>query len=346
MARGFDAPMPRMRCWSAPALIDTPKPLMLSGVGEPAALQAHGIRVKHALPAVGGDLCDPSGRLLGAGIDGPGARRPHQQPGRGGTVHEERFVRRRVHNRYPVSGPAAIADRCSGHAGPTPTMQITVQACRPLSRGSVALRSADPLDAPVIDPAYMTRPEDLALQIAGVRRGTAHRGGGAARPSPQRRAGARTHRDDGCASLTPHTKHRRLRLPPRGHLPDGTGRECRGERRIARAWAARPARGGRIRDASDHPGPSNAPTITIVGTWPSNERRLTLRSCHPGAGRRPTALGRGRVETICYCRVALSSVHFQVPHESICSGARSVTDCALPGTAGRLDPRGQHGSRR
>jgi choline dehydrogenase len=53
--------------------------------------------------------------------------------------------------------------------GLTPAMAIVAQACRPLSRGSVALRSADPLDAPLIDPAYMTQPEDLALQIEGLR---------------------------------------------------------------------------------------------------------------------------------------------------------------------------------
>jgi len=34
-------------------------------------------------------------------------------------------------------------------------MAIAVQACRPKSRGRLSLRSSDPFDAPVIDPAYL-----------------------------------------------------------------------------------------------------------------------------------------------------------------------------------------------
>ena len=44
--------------------VDSPKLLMLSGIGDPAALHAHGIGVKHALPAVGQHLCDHPGAYL------------------------------------------------------------------------------------------------------------------------------------------------------------------------------------------------------------------------------------------------------------------------------------------
>lgn len=57
----------------------------------------------------------------------------------------------------------------AGAAGMAQFMAIMVQACRPRSRGQVALRSADPFDAPIIDPRYMTHPYDLAMQIEGLK---------------------------------------------------------------------------------------------------------------------------------------------------------------------------------
>src|SRR5206468_6564734 len=40
---------------------------------------------------------------------------------------------------------------------------------RPRSRGRISLRSADPAEAPLIDPCYLSDPADLASMIAGVR---------------------------------------------------------------------------------------------------------------------------------------------------------------------------------
>jgi choline dehydrogenase len=57
----------------------------------------------------------------------------------------------------------------AGALGKAQFMAISVQACRPKSRGQVSLRSADPFDTPLIDPRYMTHPYDLALQIEGIR---------------------------------------------------------------------------------------------------------------------------------------------------------------------------------
>ncbi len=43
---------------------------------------------------------------------------------------------------------------------------ITLQ---PRSRGSVRLRSADPLEAPEIDPAYLSDPEDMRVLVEGTK---------------------------------------------------------------------------------------------------------------------------------------------------------------------------------
>ena len=57
-----------------------------------------------------------------------------------------------------------------GRAG-QPQSGITFQSVgiRPLSRGSVKLRSADPLDAPLIDPAFCMKDEDVATLREGIR---------------------------------------------------------------------------------------------------------------------------------------------------------------------------------
>jgi choline dehydrogenase len=55
--------------------------------------------------------------------------------------------------------------------GVTPQDGVTINACllRPKSRGSVRLRSLDPFDKPVIDNNYLADPDDLRLEILGLR---------------------------------------------------------------------------------------------------------------------------------------------------------------------------------
>ena len=148
--------------------IDTPKLLMLSGVGDPLTLQAHGIQVRHALPAVGMNLCDHLQTPVVFALKAPIATAPTSILAEGGL-----FVKRaQALSEFGMDlqffampqTPVPIAAR-----GVAPAMAISVQACRPRSRGQVRLRSSDPLDAPVIDPNYLSDPEDLALQVEGVR---------------------------------------------------------------------------------------------------------------------------------------------------------------------------------
>jgi choline dehydrogenase len=164
-ARRIDALHEVLVCAGA---IDSPKLLMLSGIGDPAALQAHGIGVKHALPAVGRHLCDHPAALLLFALKSPLLAHPSSN-----LVEAGLFMKSaRSSGAYATDIQFLVAPQAPTIAaarGLAPAISLAVQACRPLSRGSVALRSADPLDAPLIDPAYMTQPEDLALQIEGMR---------------------------------------------------------------------------------------------------------------------------------------------------------------------------------
>ncbi len=148
--------------------VDTPKLLMLSGVGDPADLQSHGIPVRHELPAVGMNLCDHTQTPTTFVLKQPVAATATSILAEGGL-----FMKRSgaAHGfgadlqffAFPQL-PLTVAAR-----GPAPVMAICAQACRPLSRGRLRLRSADPMDPPLIDPGYLSHPDDLALQMEGVR---------------------------------------------------------------------------------------------------------------------------------------------------------------------------------
>lgn len=49
------------------------------------------------------------------------------------------------------------------------TVDLEFCLMEPSSRGSIRLRSSDPTQAPVIDPCYLTDPEDLRRCVMGVR---------------------------------------------------------------------------------------------------------------------------------------------------------------------------------
>ena len=58
-------------------------------------------------------------------------------------------------------------------AGKIPTMahfMVFASVLKPLSTGRLALRSADPSDAPLIDPGYFTDPADMPRMIDAVRK--------------------------------------------------------------------------------------------------------------------------------------------------------------------------------
>jgi len=164
-ARRIDARQEVLVCAGA---IDSPKLLMLSGIGEPGALRAHGIRVKHALHAVGHYLCDHPGAGLMLALKGPVSAHPTSNLAEAGLFMKSAASSGEysIDIQFHVSPQAPIVGAARGL---TQAMYVGALVCRPLSRGRVSLRSADPLDAPLIDPAYMTRSEDLALLIEGLR---------------------------------------------------------------------------------------------------------------------------------------------------------------------------------
>jgi choline dehydrogenase len=180
----------------AAGAIGSPQLLELSGVGDPELLRRLGIPPLAALPAVGRGLqdhvCvsyfyrsrvptlnDELAPFLGKARaalryalrrDGPLSMSVNQAGA---------FVRSRPQlgrpNLHIYFNPASYSTTTSGPSrrllkpDPFPGFLMSFNTCRPTSRGSVHVRSADPLASPAIVPNSLSTPEDIADVYEGAR---------------------------------------------------------------------------------------------------------------------------------------------------------------------------------
>ncbi len=169
--------------------INSPRLLMLSGIGPADHLRAVGIDVAHDLPGVGGNLHDHLDVYAIAECTGDhsydGVAKPHRTLLAGlqyiltkkgpvaSTLFEtggfwfadKRETAPDIQFHLGLgSGIEAGVDRLS-NAGVT----LNTAYLRPRSRGSVRLASNDPMAHPLIDPNYWEDPHDRALSLEGLR---------------------------------------------------------------------------------------------------------------------------------------------------------------------------------
>jgi choline dehydrogenase-like flavoprotein len=168
----------------------TPQLLMLSGVGDGAALGNHGIASVHHLPGVGANLQDHPDFVFGYLSDNPNFngisfkglprllraigryRRQRRGPITSNFAECGGFLKTRPDLDVPdiqLHFGMALADDHGRkrHIGTGFTCHVCV--LRPKSRGSVSLASADPLKAPLIDPNFFGDPADLETMVAGFK---------------------------------------------------------------------------------------------------------------------------------------------------------------------------------
>jgi choline dehydrogenase len=173
----------------AASAFNSPKLLMLSGIGPSEHLRDHGVEMVHDLPGVGDNLQDhlevwvqhacrapitlnswlgPLGKLR------IGARWLLRKNGLGATNHFEAngYIRSRAGLKFPDIQyhflPGAIAyDGSSAAAGHG--FQAHLGANKPDSRGRVRLKSADPNTAPELVFNYLSAESDRAAFRAGLR---------------------------------------------------------------------------------------------------------------------------------------------------------------------------------
>ncbi len=168
----------------------SPQLLMLSGIGPAAQLQAMGIEVKHDSPGVGVNLQDHldvtlAYRSLRNDVLGiaPAATwallKGIQQWRKDGTgmvatpyAEAGAFVRCAPDASRPDIQFHFVVARVEDHArrlhwGYGYSCHVCV--LRPYSRGKVSLQSTDPLDAPRIDPNFLSDTRDMTLMVEGVK---------------------------------------------------------------------------------------------------------------------------------------------------------------------------------
>ena len=142
----------------AGGVIDTPKLLMLSGVGPAAHLKAHNIAVVADVAGVGRNFQDH----LKLSIRWTGKT---ELPG--STVTAGLFVRSDPGNYGDPPDLQFYVGR--GVETPDRFITITVALVFPRSRGEVTLRSADPLAPPVIRANYLQEQADVNALVRGVK---------------------------------------------------------------------------------------------------------------------------------------------------------------------------------
>jgi len=169
---------------------NSPQLLQLSGIGPPQLLQSLGLPVRHALPGVGENLRDhyaPRFTARVKGIDTINER------ARGLKLAREvvRYVTTRkgilalnptliycfwrsdpgiaTSDLQLTFTPASYREGVQGELDLEPGMTIASWQQRPESRGWVRLSSADPFEAPVIQPNYLAEESDRRVLLAGMK---------------------------------------------------------------------------------------------------------------------------------------------------------------------------------
>jgi choline oxidase len=151
--------------------IDSPKLLMLSGIGPADHLRAHGVDVLVDAPGVGANLDDHVEGL----VMWEAAQRMVDRSTQWWEVGL--FTRTRAGLDRPDlmlhygSVPFDLNTLRWGYPTTDNGFCLTPNVARSRSRGTVRLRSADFRDRPAVDPRYLTDPEghDTAVMLAGLR---------------------------------------------------------------------------------------------------------------------------------------------------------------------------------
>ena len=170
--------------------IGSPGILQRSGIGPRPLLESLGITVQHELPGVGGNLQDhlqlrlifklTKARTLNQvanslwGKVGMGLRYAYDRSGPLAMAPSQLGA-------FVKSDPGQPSANLQYHVQPLslerfgeplhtfPAFTASVCNLRPKSRGRVDIRSANPDDAPLIDPNYLSHPDDLTVAADAIR---------------------------------------------------------------------------------------------------------------------------------------------------------------------------------
>ncbi|MEZ5856985.1 MAG: GMC family oxidoreductase N-terminal domain-containing protein [Hyphomicrobiaceae bacterium] len=192
MGKGESVPVTaRRETIIAAGSINSPQLLQLSGIGNPEHLQSIGVGVRTALPGVGYNFHDHYVARVVRSIVG---RTTVNEESRGlrlawnvarwamfgdgiltySAGNGIAFWRTEAHMRRPdvqlSFAPASYPNGQIGVLDKMPGMTCGAWQCRPESRGSVLAKSANPSEAPAINPNYLDHEVDRKAMVAGLRK--------------------------------------------------------------------------------------------------------------------------------------------------------------------------------
>jgi choline dehydrogenase len=174
----------------ATGAVGTPHLMQLSGIGEPALLQQHGIEVRHALPGVGGNLQDHLQIRAVFGVDGVKTLNTMSRSWWGKAWIGLEYLLKRSGpmsmapsqlGAFTRSDPSRAHPNLEYHVQPLsldafgeplhPFNAFTASVCNlnPTSRGQVRLRTPDPLQPPGIRANYLGTDEDCRVAAESLR---------------------------------------------------------------------------------------------------------------------------------------------------------------------------------
>ena len=169
---------------------NSPKLLMLSGIGPAERLRELGIPVRLDRPAIGQNLQDHLTYRMSFSCTQPVTAYAHTRPIRGmKAILEYLLCRTGIVSNIPIptggffrsdesleipdmqaSCAIGIVPERGKLLPPREGFTVVVRQGRPRSRGVLSLRSADAKDSPIIAPRYFSDSEDMPTLIRGVRR--------------------------------------------------------------------------------------------------------------------------------------------------------------------------------
>lgn len=148
--------------------INTPKLMMLSGIGDEAQLKSHGIKTLVHAPEVGQNFQDHL--LHGGCIWEPKEHIPH----RNSAANAAGFVKSQAGlvspdvNLVQIELPYASDVVGKRYAPPNTSWALCAGLVAPKSRGEIRLKSANPADRPVVDARFLSHPDDVKALAHGI----------------------------------------------------------------------------------------------------------------------------------------------------------------------------------
>jgi choline dehydrogenase len=228
----------------AAGALQSPQLLELSGVGDPAVLQRHGITPRHALPGVGQNLQDHLQHRLIFECSRPITTNDELNSWSGQVRIALQWLLLR-------SGPLAVginqggcfmralpesatpdiqfhvatlsADMAGGQVHPFSGFTLSVCQLRPSSRGHVHIRSADPFEPPAMQPNYLDTELDRRTAVAAVKAARAIAASPALAPLVRREVKPGPDTDDDAALLEFCRNHGATIFHPSGTCAMGNG---------------------------------------------------------------------------------------------------------------------------